>query len=184
MTFNPLDEPVDHILLAGQRSPGLAVVTNADSLRRWDERRGYALSGARVVFRGIGLARPVVTLRLLSAEDWAAWHEWRPLVQRPPVGERARAQDIWHPILEDLEIVSVVVENVLQPVQVADGEWNVVLKFIEFRRPIPTLETVGASQSRPATAAEKSITALTQILDNDGRGDPLQALAPVLGGGG
>lgn len=169
MTFNPETNPVDYILLANQRSPGLAVVTGGASPRRWDERRGYALSGARVVFRGIGLARPTVTLRLLSSEDWDAWHDWRALVQRPPIGERARALDIWHPILEDLGIVSVVVEDVLQPVQVADGEWNIAIKFIEFRRPTFTLEEIGSSEERatdPVDAVFERLTAQVQTLAN------------------
>ncbi len=160
MTFNPLDEPIDHIVLAGRSSPGIAVITNADSLRRWDERRGYALSGARVVFRGIGLAKPIVTLRLFTTADFRDWHNWRDVVQRPPVGERARAKDIWHPMLEDLGIVSVVVSNVLQPKQVADGEWNIDIKFIEFRRPVPTLENIGESEEREPTEAEQIILQL------------------------
>ncbi len=158
MTFNPLDDPIDFVTLAGQRSPGLAVVSNVTSPRRWDERRGYALSGARVVFRGIGLARPIVTLRLFTTEDWNGWHGWRELVQRPPIGERARAQDIWHPKLEDYGIVSVVVEDVLDPRQVADGEWNIDIKFIEFRRPVPTLESIGSSEAGgPRSEAEQRI---------------------------
>lgn len=161
MTFNPINTPVDYVLLANRRSPGLAVVTNAASPRMWDERRGFALSGARVVFRGIGLARPLVTLRLLTVADFDAWHDWRELVQRPPVGTRGHAQDIWHPILEDLGIVSVVVEDVLQPVQVADGEWNVAIKFIEYRRPVVTLETIGSSETTPTDPVDRYIEELT-----------------------
>lgn len=150
MTFQPNTDPVDYILLANQKSPGIAIVSNASSPRRWDERKGYALSGGRVVYRGLGLARPIVTLKLFEDQDWADWHAWKPLVQRTPIGERARAKDIWHPILEDLDIVAVVVEDVVQPVQVGDqGEWHVVIKFIEFRRPKPTLEIIGASEETP-----------------------------------
>ena len=122
----------------------------------WDERRGFALSGARVVFRGIGLARPIVTLRLVTSADFDAWHDWRELVQRPPIGERGRrAQDVWHPILEDLEIVSVVVEDVAQPVQVEDGVWDIAIKFIEYRRPVVTLETIGSSEAAPTDPIER-----------------------------
>jgi len=151
-TFNPEIAPVDYILLAGEISPGLVVISGANSPRRWDERRGYALSGARVVYRGIGLARPILTFRLLSFEDWNDWHEWTDRVglQREPVGERARAKDIWHPILEDLGIVSVVIEDVGQPVQADDGEWHIVVKTIEYRRPVRRIEDVGSSEETPA----------------------------------
>ena len=182
MTFNPISEPVDKILLANRESPGLAVISNVDSPRRWDERRGYALSGARVVFRGIGLARPIVTLRFFTDADFAAWHDWRTIVERPPVGERGRlALDIWHPILEDLLITKVVVENVLQPKQVADGEWNIDIKFIEFRRPVPRLETAEAAAERPTDPRALTISNLRGQIANNGEGSILDSLAPLGG---
>jgi hypothetical protein len=161
VSFNPISSPVDYILLANRRSPGIATLSNVNSPRMWDERRGFALSGARVVFRGIGLARPICTLRLVNDADFDAWHEWRELVQRPPIGERGRAQDIWHPILEDLGIVSVVVEDVTQPRQVEDGVWDIDIKFIEFRRPVVTLETIGSSETTPTDPVDRFIDELS-----------------------
>lgn len=149
MTFSPLTNPVDYIELAGQRSPGIATVSGASSPRRWDERKGFAMSGARVVFRGIGLAHFTVTLRLVSAQDWDDWEAWRPLVQRPPVGVYARAQDIQHPILADLDITSAVVEDVSQPSQVEDGVWDIEIKFIEYRRPMPALSSIDGTDDQP-----------------------------------
>lgn len=161
MTFNPVTDPIDYILLANRKSPGIAGVNAGNSPRRWDERRGYALSGARVVYRGIGLSRPVVTLRLYTAEDWEDWHSWKELVQRPPIGERAHAQDIWHPILEDLNIVSVVVEDLLQPKQTGDGEWSIDIKFIEYRRPVLNLEVIDGSAERSDDPVDQYIEELT-----------------------
>jgi hypothetical protein len=161
MAANPITTPVDYILLSNQRSPGLAEVSAANSPRMWDERRGFALSGSRVVFRGIGLAYPIVTLRLFSDQDWKDWHQWKPLVQRPPIGERAHAMDIWHPFLEDLGITSVVVQDVLQPRQTADGEWSIDIKFIEFRRPTLMLEIPEASEERSDDPVDQTIERLT-----------------------
>lgn len=162
MTFNPLSTPVNHILLANRRSPGLADIKGSNSPRRWDERRGYALSGSRVVFRGIGLARFIVTLRLYNDDDWDNWHDWRELVQRPPVGQRARAQDIWHPILEDLLITSAVVEDVLQPRPTTDdGEWSIDIKFIEFRPPVRVVNNVeGSDETEELDPVQQRIQAL------------------------
>ena len=170
MTFNPITEPIDYILLSGKRSPGLAVINNANTPRRWDERRGYALSGSRVVFRGIGLSRPIVTLTLVSEQDFLDWAEWRLLVQRPPVGERRSAQDIWHPILEDLGVRSVVVEDVLQPKQSDNGVWTIDIKFIEFRRPVFTLEPIGDS------AAAEPLSRNQKVISN--LNSQVQALSP------
>ena len=180
MAFDPISEPIDYVLLANQRSPGLADLSNVSSPRRWDERKGYALSGSRVVYRGIGLARPLLTLRLYTAEDFAAWHEWRPLLDRPAVGTRPRqALDIWHPILEDNGITKVVVEDVLGARQTADGEWSIDIKLIEFRLPVRTLESVGSSEERPVEGVDLAIQNLQGIIENNGIGSISNALSPL-----
>lgn len=143
MTWNPITDPIDYVLVAGKKSPGIATILGASSPRRWDERKGYGLSGAFVVFRGLGLSKWTVQLRLYTEEDWRTWDEWKEVVKKPPVSaqgdlgffRRPRALDIWHPILEDLGIKSAVVEDLLQPLQTADGEWTIEIKMIEFRRP-------------------------------------------------
>lgn len=157
MSFDPLSAPIDYALIAGKRTPGIAEIHGASSPRKWDERRGYGLSGATVVFRGVGLAKPVLTLRLYSAQDWSDWHEFAPTVQRPPFGTRPRALEIWHPVLEDLGVSSVVVEDVSQPEQTADGEWTITIKLIEFRRPVFTLARPEASQNRPIDPVDQQI---------------------------
>lgn len=188
MTFNPVTEPVDHILLAEQRSPGIADVLGANSAREFTQRRGYGLSGATLRFRGTPLADFVVKLRLYTQQDWDGWHDWRSLVARPtaeayrppntsdlkpqdlpPALRRLRAppMDIWHPILEDLEIRSAVVTDVLQPLQTADGEWTIEIRFLEYRAPLPALEsTAGSQAARPLTETEQRIQLLHFELDD------------------
>ena len=41
MAFDPIASPVDYIVLAEQRSPGVATVRGAASMREWIERGGY-----------------------------------------------------------------------------------------------------------------------------------------------
>lgn len=159
MSWTPLREPVDFIRLAGRESPGIATVTGASSPRRWDVRKGYALSGATTVFRGMDVAKFKVALRLYSEEDWDAWHSWKELVQRPPSGTRPRALDIWHPVLEDCGIKSAVVENVSQPEQTtADGEWTITIDFIEHRARQPiSIITEGSSATATETEGQRLI---------------------------
>lgn len=163
MSFDPVTSPVDYILLASQRSPGFADVKGLGTPRKWEERRSYGFGGAISVYRGRSLSKFSVALRLYTAEDWEDWHAWRPLVERPPVpepdptspirsfGRTPRALDIWHPILEDFGIVAVGIEDVLQPLQTADGEWTIEIKFIEYRRPRFALSKPKGSQDRPST---------------------------------
>lgn len=177
MSFAPLDTPVDYILLAGERSPGLADVTGADSVRELQERRGYGLGGATVVYRGIKLISPKVTLRLFLPEHWEAWHEWKRLVERAPTGTRARAMDIWHPILEDQGVTSVLVESVGQPVQTNDSEWSITIGFKEYRPPVRALSTPGGSDTQQLTPEELALTA------EEARGRELRRQADALSRG-
>ncbi len=149
MTFTPLSAPIDFIILKGQRSPGTAELSGGSANNMWDERKGFALSGARLRYRGRGLARFSVVLTLISAQDWEEWHRWRPLVQQPPIGERARAMEIYHPILEDLGVSSCVVDKLHQPVQPRAGEWQIKIDFIEQRPPAPAFVEVEGSEEEP-----------------------------------
>jgi hypothetical protein len=160
MAWNPIDNPVDYIKLAGQKSPGLADVDGASSPRKWDEAAGYGLSGATIRFTGDGLAKFAVRLRFYTVEHWAAWDAWKPLVFNRPKGKSPRALDIWHPHLEELGIKSVVVEDVSQPKQTADGEWTVEIKFIQFRMPKLTLAKPEASRAKPTDPYEVVIEQL------------------------
>jgi hypothetical protein len=180
MAWNPLDQPVDFIKLAGDRSPGIADVAGAGSPRKWDEAQGYGLSGSTLRFTGLGLAKFDVKLRLYTRAHWAAWHAWKRHVQKPPLGKRPRALDIWHPCLEDLEIKSVVVEDVLQPELTDDrGEWTIAIKFIQFRLPKLTLAKPEASKAQPLDAADQTIGNLIGIVDAGGRGSIREAVAPL-----
>jgi hypothetical protein len=176
MTFDPIRTPVDYALVAGTRTPGLCEILGANSPRRWDVRRGTAFSGATVVYRGTDLAKPTMRLRLYTEQHWQDWHAFAPLVLRelppdaadvaqrqrrgqspPPAQRRPRALDIWHPILEDLGIRSVVVEDVLQPVQTGDGEWTIDVKLIEYRVPVFALAQPEGAQDQPRDRFEVMI---------------------------
>lgn len=166
MTFNPISEPVDFVTLAGVRSPGIAEITGFTVPLRWDERRGYGLSGATLRFRGVALSRGKLILRLVTEEHWADWETFAPLVQRPPLGERAHSLEISHPILEDLGVRSVVIESVSQPTQTADGVWTIEIALIQWQRPIVAVSTpAGATPTpEPQTEGQRIIAGLTNTL--------------------
>lgn len=140
MAWSPIEQPCDYVLLGGKRSPGVAEIVGASSPRQWDEREGFGLSGAWIIFRGRGLAKFSIVLHLLSQADWDAWTAWKPLVDKMPTrraagGKDSGALEIWHPHLEALDIKAVAVVEVMQPVQDDLGGWSVEIKLIEFRRP-------------------------------------------------
>lgn len=151
--WNPLTQPTDFFLLAGERSPGVCEIDQATVKRDYDERRGPALSGARLVYRGTRLVRPTIRVKLTSITDWDGWNQFRRLLVRPPDGTRPGALDIEHPILEAQGVNSVVIEEVGQPVRTTeDGEWTIEIRTIEHRPPTPAL--VGVEGSTQVSADE------------------------------
>lgn len=161
MTWDPISNPIDYIKLNDKKSPGVAEVVGASAPRKLKELEGYALSGGFVLFRGNKLAKFSVEIRLYTVQDWADWYAWKPLIDRVPVGERAKALSIWHPHLEDLNIKAALVEDVTQPKQTGDGEWTITIKFCEFRSPKRTLAKPEAAASAPIDPIDAKIKALT-----------------------
>jgi len=161
MTFYPLLDSADKIWLAQRWSPGLCDIEGANSPRNWEEFPGYGWSGALVRFRGIGLAHFSVKLRLYTDQDWIDWAQFKPLVDKPPIGKRPRGKDIWHPILVDQGIYSMVVEDLGQPVQTDHGEWTIEIKCIEYRMPKYSLSTPDGTEATPVDPYEQMIEKLT-----------------------
>lgn len=166
MTWDPLIEPADRIWLAQKWSPGLCEIDGANSPREWEERPGYGWSGSFLWFKGIRLAHFTIRFKLYTSQDWIDWSLFKPLLDRPPVGRRPRALDIWHPLLVDQGIYSVQVEDMGQPTQTADGEWTIEVKFLESREPKYSLSKPDGAKATPADPYEQQAAELTQeVLD-------------------
>lgn len=170
MTFNPVSTPQDYILLSNLKSPGLCEITGASSIRNWDERKGYGLNGAFAVYRGRGLTKFSVVIRLYSDQDWADWHAWKHLVTKVPTKRGGKSPDagyldINHPILEDLGINAAAVQELIQPVQTDDGEWTIEIKFLEARFPKIALATPEGSDATEVDPVEVKIQALSDQWD-------------------
>lgn len=157
MSWNPLDNSVDQAKIGGQLTPGICEIIGADSPRAWDERQGYGLTGATVFYHGTKLSHFSIKFWLYTAQDWDDWHAFRPLVDRPPIGKRARSLDIAHPLLEDLGIRSIVIESVGVAEQADDGVWTIELKVIEFRQPKFTMAKPEGSTATPVDPVEQEI---------------------------
>lgn len=150
-------DPMDKIWLAQRWSPGLCDVEGAGSPREWEEIAGYGWSGGFLRFRGVKLAHFSIRFRLYTEADWLEWSVFKPLVDKPPYGKRPRALDIWHPVLVDQGIYSVVVEDLGQPMQTADGEWTIEIKMIEAREPKYSQVKAEGSAATPEDPWEKKI---------------------------
>ena len=164
--WNPYDNPVDYVLLASQKTPGIATVEGFGSPRKWDERKGYGTSGTTIVYTGDDLSKGSVKIKLYTPQHWSDWYTFKPIVDKPPKGAKPKAIDIWHPHLQDLGVTSVVVEDLIQPIQTADGEWTIEIKLIQYRAPKPAIAVPSGSTTKPPAAetpspADKMIADLT-----------------------
>lgn len=153
----------DFILLGGYKSPGLCDVSGAGSPRKWEQRPGYGLSGATVVFLGNQLSEFSIKFRLygdpkVPDPDWEQWNTFEAgVLMKAPTGKRPKALDIWHPALERLKIKTVGVTDVGQPYQSDDGEWTIEVKFIQYAKPKITLAKPDGAKATPTDPYDKVI---------------------------
>jgi hypothetical protein len=160
-TWNPIDAPIDRCLLGGYLTPGLCEVAGASSPRKWDEQAGYAMTGAILIYRGTALSRFALRFKLLTAEHWEEWAAIRPILLRPPIGQRAKALDVDHPQLNEVGITHLVVEDVTAPEQTEDGVWTIECKCIEWRRYGTALSKPDGADATPADPNEQRIGELS-----------------------
>ena len=167
MSWNPISNPIDYFILQGKKSPGIARVQRAGSPRKFDERGGYGASGSVLVFMGRRLATFDAVIELYTVDDWDAWRAFMPLTARPPIGQRPKSLDIWHPYLVDLEIKSCVVTDALQPEPMDQGGHSITIQFQEWRQLTQSLAKPEASKNAASTDPyDKEIERLTSQLDN------------------
>ena len=178
MPWNPLEQPIDYALVAGQRTPGFCTITAATRPRQWDERRGYGVSGASLVFRGTKLGTFTMRLDLYDEKHWEKWEEFRPILEPISAADSLRAEraqrsvfrspsprahglDIVHPILEYVGIRAAVVTSLKAPEQDESGVWTVVIEWTEFRPPVVTTARVDGTKDsihrEPQTEQERII---------------------------
>lgn len=159
MTWSPLTDPENKISLAKRETPGICDIDGLGSPFEWEERGGYGLSGATVVFKGKKLAHFSIKFRLYTTQDWTDWYAFKPFVSRLPIGKNARGLDIEAKLTEMLGIKSVVIEEIVAPTQTGDGEWTAELKVIEYRAPTFTLAKADGSEATPEDPVDAEIHA-------------------------
>jgi hypothetical protein len=127
------------LLGATVTSPGICEIVGASDGRKWDEQAGFGLSGAALVGGGQKLAHFAIKHTIWEQPSdpfpaqWMDWQMFKPFVSKPIPGVRAPSLGIDHPILADLGISAVVVEDRTQWMQDANGLWTMQIKYIQYR---------------------------------------------------
>lgn len=156
----------DYILLAGQKSPGLAEVSGASSDFSYKIQSPPFATGARMIFMKRELSKFTVKLSLYTLEELQELETWRKVIDTPPKSRNTSGGlSISHPQLDALGITACVVESVSQLEPIDDGGWAITIKFIEWRGlPKQTLAKVEAAKDKPLTPREKEIMEKTETV--------------------
>lgn len=158
--INPMRNPRDYLVLANPKgvgivSPGIGVMKNAKSKRKWDVILAYGATGAYSRFIRVELGEPLFEMQLVTDDDWAQYTLFNDFVMqvptRNPNGKGATGYyDIDHPLCAVVGIRAVGVAAVNAPEQQEDGRWIYSVEFFEWKgAPKVTLAKPQASAAQP-----------------------------------
>lgn len=168
----------DFIIVAGKRSPGIAIVSGAELEMRIDAPGGYGLSGATLKTIGTKLVEFQALIQLWEPEHFDEWEQFQKVLlpRNSATGalsnvKPAPALTFHHPATDPLGVKAVVVKKIGQVERLDEtGLYGVTVRFLEFRQPKPHLNKPIASRDdgppSPQDAADKLILDLaTQVQD-------------------
>jgi hypothetical protein len=162
-TLDPFSNPGawDVIVIAGQQAPGILLMPGGIEFKRgfaWDQKKGKGTLGATITFVGQPLAKGHIKLVFWTAAHFVAWSQFVPLLKYDPTKITPQAVDIYHPSLADVNITSVVIEEIGIPEPQIDKRYIVELHFIEYQPPpaisavdTPTTSAVFTNTGQPVT---------------------------------
>jgi hypothetical protein len=157
--MNP-NRAYDKVFFSGQPAPGLNIVEGSSgSPRKWQEVGGYGLTGATLRFTGLGLAKFDVIITMITPQHWIEWPRFQGVIAPPRPGVYAKAQSIYHPLLQPLGIHQCVVEDVSIPKQTQAGVWQVWVPCRAFRKPKLTFATPDGAKATPTDPIDAQIEA-------------------------
>lgn len=180
-TLDPFSNPGawDAVVIAGQQAPGILLMPGGIEFKRafaWDVKKGKGTLGATATFVGQPLAKGTIKLVFWTMQHFVAWSQFVPLLKYDPTKIAPQAVDIYHPALADVNITSVIIEEIGIPMPQLDKRYIVELKFLEYLPPpaISAVDTpttsavfsnVGAPVTVPTNAQDTQQGQIQQLLD-------------------
>jgi hypothetical protein len=137
---NPLDAPqvFDVVEIGGQVSPGICRVRGFKRAHNWDVKKGKGVRGATSTLTHFPPAKGTITFYLWLPSQFVAWAQFRPLFKYDPTKKAIQAVDIWYPTLLDIDITSVVTEDISAFEPTSDppnGMWECTVALLEYFPP-------------------------------------------------
>ena len=179
-TLDPFSNPGawDAIVIAGQQAPGILLLHGGIEFKRafeWDQKKGKGTLGATATFVGQPLAKGVIKLMFWTKAHFIAWSQFVPLLKYDPTKIAPQAVDIYHPSLADVNITSVIIEEIGIP-HPQPGTWYLTeIHFLEYRPP-PAISAVDT----PTGSAVFSNTGAPVTLPNNAQDTQQSQIAALL----
>lgn len=137
--MNPRDPALNRVYVNGFGSPGRARISGAGIPYKWDVRQSYGRAGATVVGLGRDLSKFTLTIEMWEPVHFIAWELFKVQLEPPGPFALPLAVNMQHPILADLGISSVVVEERGQLEYSPNGIWSSTSKILEYRKPVQAI---------------------------------------------
>lgn len=136
--WTPESEPVDTVVVSGVEMPGFTIPAGAHMPRKIMKQMGPGFTGYRMLFLGMDIVDFSILCYLQDEQDQYDWEAFKAgpagsfvLPPKPKKGDMLAQQaailnpyKVFHPFLAHLNINTVIVEDVMQPVRIDEtGGW-------------------------------------------------------------
>lgn len=154
-------------------SPGVATITTAGRKMKLDRQEGYGTDGGRLVMTGTAIQDVDVAIRIWETSHWVEWKAFFALLTLPITlaaipNAVVPALSIDHPILSELGIRSVVLEDPGFWLPGETGDWTRTLSFVVKQRPQPRL---AAPKEQPPAVSAAAVRPLNDQQQENARQD-------------
>jgi hypothetical protein len=134
---NPLDSPQawDVVVISGVTCPGIVEMGEWKRQHDFDVKKGKGTVGGTVTFVQKPPAEGTIKFLLWTAEQFAAWDTFLPLLKYDPTKKTVSAVDIYHPALDAIDVSSVVTTKIGNVVHEGKQLYSISVDFLEYFPP-------------------------------------------------
>lgn len=154
---NPIENPQawDVVEIGQVESPGMCKVSGFKRSNEWDIKKGKGTVGATATYVGKPPAKGTIVFYLWTVAHFHEWDEFRPLLKYDPTKKAVQAVDIWHPALADIDVNSVIVDDIGQIEHEGQQLYSITVSLTEYF-PAPKKSAVGTPAG--STSTQKGTT--------------------------
>lgn len=155
--LDPFSNPQDWdvVSIGGVTSPGLAKLSGFKRQFGWQQKKGKGARGSTVTLNEYPAAEGKVTFSLWTPEHFQQWASYRALFKYDPLKKKVSAVDIYHPSLADIDITSVVCQNIGAIEHQGLGLFTIDIDLIEYNPPPKAAAVSTPDNSKTSTPTGK-----------------------------